>query len=137
MAILNAGGFTLELKFFHHRETIEFKNYITDTTVRISVSDLDYSGITEFAISCEECVNFIKSLTELFGNLNTGVTGISDYEPDENNLYFQSDGLGHFNVSGVFNNWGDWTLKFEKELDQSYFKNFIKQLNCELAEFEN
>lgn len=132
MATLKEENFELEVCFQQYEKPVEFKNYITTMTARISVSCYDYAGVTQFVISNEECVNFINDITKLYNSLAEGVTGISDYEPDQNNLYFKSDGFGHFTVSGVFNNWGDWTLKFEKEIDQTYFSNFIKQLNDNL-----
>ena len=54
------------------------------------------------------------------------------YEPEENFIAFESDGMGHFNVNGILNNWRNWTLKFSKTIDQSYFKNFIRQLQSEI-----
>ncbi|MGN1061120.1 MAG: hypothetical protein ACI4QN_05245 [Candidatus Coproplasma sp.] len=134
MATFKAEDFTLEVSFINYKEEKIFNNIITNYTVRIAVKCFDYSAITEFYISKEEWVGFIKRLTELYDSLKVGVAGISDYEPDQNNLYFNSDGTGNFIISGVFNNWGDWTLKFEKSFDQTYFRHFIKQLNDELSE---
>lgn len=133
MAILKTEDFTLEVVFRHNKNTFLFNNYITDTTAKMAVSCFDYSGVTEFAVSIEECTAFVKDISELFDGLKEGLTGISDYEPEQNNLYFKSDGAGHFNISGIFNNWGEWTLKFEKNIEQTYFKNFIKQLNDEFV----
>lgn len=134
MAIFKAEDFTLEVNFICYKKEKIFNNIITNLSARIAVNSIVYSGLTEFAISKEECLDFVKRLTELYDSLKVGVVGISDYEPEQNNLYFNSDGSGNFIISGVFNNWGDWTLKFEKSFDQTYFKHFIKQLNNELSE---
>lgn len=132
MAVLKTEDFTLEVKFNKFKEYKTFNSILTKMAVTVTVSSYDYSGKTQFACSKEEHIGFVRDLSEIYNSLKEGITGLSDYEPDQNNFYFESDGLGHFNVSGIFNNWGEWTLKFEKNIDQTYFKNFIKQLNDEL-----
>lgn len=127
MATLKAEDFTLELNYVHYKTDNVY-------TVTISVSSLSYAGKIAFILYKYEYQGFVKDLTELYTSLKIGIAGISDYEPDQNNLYFNSDGTGNFTISGVFNNWGDWTLKFEKSFDQTYFRHFIKQLNDELSE---
>lgn len=127
MAIFKAEDFELELKFIGSKTDSVF-------VVTISVTCIVYSGKTTFYVCKEQCYGFVQDLTELYNSLKVGKAILSDYEPDQNNLCFDSDGTGNFTISGVFNNWGDWTLKFEKSFDQTYFKHFIKQLNDELSE---
>ncbi|MGN0824020.1 MAG: hypothetical protein ACI4MB_02990 [Candidatus Coproplasma sp.] len=86
MATFNAEGFTLEVNFIYYKKEKLFNCIINNYSVRIIVKCFDYSGNTEFAISKEEYIDFVKRLTELYDTLNIGVAGISDYEPDQNNL---------------------------------------------------
>ncbi|MGN0812827.1 MAG: hypothetical protein ACI4MQ_04880 [Candidatus Coproplasma sp.] len=99
---MKAEGFTLEVNFIYYKKEIAYINYINYYFAKIAVSSSVYSGKTEFIVSEEECTNFVKSLTELFESLKVGDVGISDYEPDQNNLCFDSDGRGNFTISGVF-----------------------------------
>lgn len=120
MAILTAYAFSVE---------ITFKNDI----VCISVTDDAYSGRISLNYQKQDFASFVSELTELFQSLHKGTASLEEYyEPEENFIAFESDGMCHFNVNGILNNWGNWTLKFSKTIDQSYFKNFIRQLQSEI-----
>lgn len=125
MAIFKAEDFLLEINYTGHKTDDVF-------SVTISVSSNVYSGKASFYVCKEHYYGFVNDFCDLYNSLNTGKAIISDYEPDKNNLCFDSDGTGNFTISGVFNNWGDWTLKFEKRFDQTYFKRFVLQLCYDL-----
>ena len=117
MALLNAGGFSLEI--------------IKDKyNVNVSVKGDSYSGVFSLYCTKEDFVKFVKEISELYETLLEGKTVIREiYEM--NFLSFESDGMGHFIISGEYDEWG-WHLRFSESCDQSYFKNFIKQLNGEV-----
>lgn len=103
---------------------INYKNRM----VLLSVQGKRFSGAVSFYCDREFFAQFVTELEELYTTLREGETGLHDYEPDDNFIKFVSDGMGHFEVSGVFGNWERWTLKFSETVEQSYLKNFVREL---------
>ena len=101
-------------------------------TVQLGVQGISeqggrFSGAVSFYCDSEYFAKFVAGLRELYDTLREGETSLHDY-PDDNYIKFVSDGMGHFEVSGVFGNWKRWTLNFSETVEQSYFKNFIYEL---------
>ncbi|MGN0814016.1 MAG: hypothetical protein ACI4MH_02135 [Candidatus Coproplasma sp.] len=128
MAELNSENFCL--KFIICKEIEESANCY------ISVSGSDgnrYSGEISFLCPKVMIRSFFYELKWLYETLKEGSATIcEDYEPDDNFIGFISDGMGHFTVKGVFNNWCKWTLKFEETCDQTYLKKFVRELEDEI-----
>ena len=103
---------------------ITYKNRL----ILIGVQGKRFSGAVSFYCDREYFAKFVTELEELYNTLREGEAGLHGYEPDDNFIKFVSDGMGHFEVSGVFGNWERWTLKFSETVEQSYFKNFIREL---------
>jgi hypothetical protein len=130
MAKLTCNDFELDINFV---KTGKISNDGEDVfDVQISVKDIHYSGdIYLYYFTKGEIKVTVERISELYETLKEGLVGFYDnydYEPENNNIKFVSDGLGHFIVKGVFNAYGDWMLKFSKLIDQTYFKSFLKQL---------
>jgi len=114
MAVLKAADFSLEI-------------IAGSNNVYVSVTGLQYSG--KYTIYCEKSdyQKFVGDLANLFATLQEGEARLQEFY-EEDFICFQSDGLGHFKISGEFNDWRHCNLKFEETVDQTYFKKFITEL---------
>jgi hypothetical protein len=143
MAKLTCQDFNLEILFVKKINSTTNQSVVNENgervyDVRISVSDIHYSGeITLPYFAESEIKGRVQELCSLFQTLKEGKSGFYDWDADINFVEFISDGSGHFKVCGTFtkligvdNN--HWSLKFSTEIDQTYFKNFINQLQREI-----
>jgi hypothetical protein len=134
MAKLTCVDFELDIDFVKTNNISNEGEEVFD--VQIAVKDIHYSGnlcLEYFTKS--ELVEIVNKLSELYETLKEGEVGFYEsfnFEPENNNIIFVSDGFGHFIVKGAFNIYGDWSLRFKKEIDQTYFKGFVRQIKQEI-----
>ena len=102
---------------------------IENSTALLNVRGKRFSGTTDFPCDKETFAQFAAELEELYATLREGETRLCEWhEPDDNYVNFASDGMGHFEISGVFCKWERWTLNFSETIDQTYLKNFVNEL---------
>jgi hypothetical protein len=143
MAKLTCLDFNLEIRFTEkvdsvNNKTVENSDGERVYDVYVSVKDVHYSGEMTILYVAESAIKSrVEELCKLYQTLKEGKCGFYDWESDINNVEFISDGSGHFTICGIFtkligvdNN--HWSLKFSKQIDQTYFKNFILQLQKEI-----
>lgn len=117
-------------------EILNFQHYIEDDVggnpyncnFDIKIISGNFSGIAD---KCEydyrKWLEFIEQLKKLTSNKNNRV--IMQEIGYGNKIVFESDGLGHINVSGmVYGNEMTNSLTFEFTTDQTVYSSFINQL---------
>lgn len=98
----------------------------------LTVKGKNYSGSVNFEVSESEYKKFRKTLAKLYKTLEEGEAVLSEDFGGVNFIKFQSDGLGHFIVSGELEDYDKfWKLSFTETVDQTYFKNFIAEFKKE------
>jgi hypothetical protein len=141
MAKLSCNDFSLEILFVDNIESLKNKGSERIFDVYVNVKDTHYCGDTTILYFTEsEIKSSVEELCKLFQTLKEGKAGFYErgkWEAKLNYIEFNSDGLGHFLICGSFtkligtdNN--HWLLNFSKQIDQTYFSNFIKQLEQEI-----
>jgi hypothetical protein len=143
MAKLTCLDFSLEILFVEKIDSVNNKSVVNKDNERIfdifvSVKDIHYSGeMTIPYVTESEIKSRVGELCELYQTLKEGKCGFYDWEADINFVEFISDGSGHFEVCGTItkllgvDNYS-WSLKFSKQIDQTYFKNFINELQKQI-----
>lgn len=119
MAVLKTPEFVLEIVYIKNAAYIKIVGHEYSAEFTINRS---YEEFRDFAFKLK---SMYESLKEVEAKLQ------EDYEHDF--LCVKSDGLGHFIISGEFNNWTHWNLKFTETVDQTFISNFLKQLSKEVA----
>ena len=96
------------------------------------VKGKNYSGSVNFEVSESEYKKFRKTLAKLYKTLEEGEAVLKENYGGVNFLKFQSDGSGHFVISGELEDYDKfWKLSFSETVDQTYFKRFISELENE------
>ena len=114
MAVLKVADMTLEIVY-------------ENDSAYVSAVGENYKGCKQIYCGCEGFEKFVNALSGLYKTLQKGKAVLKEfYEQDF--ISFESDGGGHFIISGELNDWGHWRLTFNEIADQTYLKNFIKSL---------
>lgn len=132
MAVLNTSDFVFGITLM--KRLLDIDGVCRDSIlVNVSYNN-HYSGEVQFYCRHDVCKKFVSDISILYNTLRKGRAKISEeFEEDDNFVLFESDGTGHFTISGILNDWDmSWSLKFEEYVDQTFFAGFIKQLNDEL-----
>ena len=121
-------NFKLEIELKIYEKDIEIP---TNSTLNLKIDSDNFTAITTMDIDINSFINFASELLNIYNSLNGAIRLEESY--GDNYIEFNVNHSGHIFVRGVVNNLcrngHTQELKFENEFDQTYLKDFVKEIN--------
>lgn len=125
---LIADNFKLEIEIEIFKKDIEIP---TNSILNVKIDSDNFTAITTMDIDLNSFKKFARELLNIYDSLDGSVILKENY--GDNYIEFKANHSGHIFVNGVVHNHCRnghiQELKFENEFDQTYLKDFVKEIN--------
>ena len=129
-AKLSCSGNSIEIADFYHSKQDENNGNPYNCTFNIYIKSGSFSGCADGCdYDYKEWKKFVNHLKNVV--LNKAEQAVLHEIGYGSKIVFTGDGIGHIQVSGIIFGQGKiHTLQFEFFTDQTFFADFIRELEC-------
>ena len=120
---LTSETFSLELELQIFEADIA---YSSNTIMTVTVESDGFRGCTDMDIDIKDFARFAAGASRLYDTLG-GTARIEEPYGHQQFLELAGDGIGHVEVCGMLHS-GTQELRFENVFDQTYLKDFAKEI---------